>query len=336
MIRHRDKLAAGEPVTLYRAKSVVNSLLGSFGQNLKETRLTSFLGYLVALRPEAFRDLLGFEGTILGIELETSEDGGRTDIVINTMQGRCVIEAKLGGVDSREQIHGYEGRWRIILSSLPDQAIRCKGRRIRYVSWQTLADTLLALGRRYGQPLKALSNELVRYLEEHRMIRHASVEIYAREINNENTLTLFLHARLYTCLFERGSQLPKAMYFAPHFGGRIANEHPGICQGVSYIARIETVEVVDSWEKLKLELVRLRGRRWFEQHSKLLEGWSPKDKSSLKQEWRKDKQERSILLLGEPRLVFNPPIKKESLQKGKGWLSRRVFSFDEFFEAWSK
>jgi hypothetical protein len=39
------------------------------------------------------------------------------------------------------------------------------------------------------------------------------------------------------------------------------------------------------------------------------------------------------LLLGEPRLVFNPSIRKERLQKGKGWLSRRFFSFDELFAA---
>jgi len=43
---------------------------------------------------------------------------------------------------------------------------------------------------------------------------------------------------------------------------------------------------------------------------------------------------RSFLFLDEPRLVFNPPIKKEKLQEGKGWLSKRVFSFDAFFEAW--
>jgi len=43
---------------------------------------------------------------------------------------------------------------------------------------------------------------------------------------------------------------------------------------------------------------------------------------------------RTFLFLDEPRLVFNPSIKKEKLQKGKGWLSKRVFSFDTFFEAW--
>jgi len=42
------------------------------------------------------------------------------------------------------------------------------------------------------------------------------------------------------------------------------------------------------------------------------------------------------LLLGAPRLVFNPPVKKGNLQKGTGWLSRRFFSFDELFAAWGK
>jgi hypothetical protein len=41
----------------------------------------------------------------------------------------------------------------------------------------------------------------------------------------------------------------------------------------------------------------------------------------------------NLLLLGESRLVFNPPVWKENLQSGKGFLSRRFFSFDELLEA---
>ena len=41
-----------------------------------------------------------------------------------------------------------------------------------------------------------------------------------------------------------------------------------------------------------------------------------------------------FLFLSKPRLVFNPPVLKDNLQKGKGWLSKRTFSFDELFEAW--
>jgi len=38
--------------------------------------------------------------------------------------------------------------------------------------------------------------------------------------------------------------------------------------------------------------------------------------------------------MGKPRLVFAPPIKKECLVAGTGFLSKRFFSFDELFAAW--
>lgn len=324
-----------EQVCLYRGGSTVTTLLGAFGRQVKETRLTAYLGFLIAQRLEAFRELLGFDGQPNSVELETTEDGGRTDIVIETSKGRCVVEAKIGATDSSLQASRYAGRWHVILSALPDQVVRGKGRSVRYVSWQVLAKALRSVGNRSGQPFKGYCLELVRHLEEHGMIRTEPVEIYAREINNENTLKLFLHARLYTCLFERGSRLAESMYFAPHFGARIANDHPGICQGISFIAKLENVEVVDSWDNLRATLERARGRRWYRQNKVLLEGWRPTANSSLREEWRKDKKVRSILFLGEPRLVFNPPIKKDNLQKGKGWLSKRFFSFDELFKAWS-
>jgi hypothetical protein len=50
--------------------------------------------------------------------------------------------------------------------------------------------------------------------------------------------------------------------------------------------------------------------------------------------WEKNYR-RNFLFLGEPRLVFNPAVKKEQLQKGKGWLSKRYLTFDELFRAWS-
>ena len=49
-------------------------------------------------------------------------------------------------------------------------------------------------------------------------------------------------------------------------------------------------------------------------------------------DWRKTT--RSILFLSTPRLVFNPPVLKEKLVKGSGFLNQRFFSFDRLFEAW--
>ena len=69
-----------------------------------------------------------------------------------------------------------------------------------------------------------------------------------------------------------------------------------------------------------------RGKQWWNSYHEIMQ--------SLRREWTPWNIQHSFLLLGEPRLVFNPPIRKENLQSGKGWLSRRFFSFDELFAAW--
>ncbi len=153
-----------------------------------------------------------------------------------------------------------------------------------------------------------------------------SVEIYAREINNEETLALFLKARMYGCHYEKRSRLADALYFAPHFGQRIARNHPGVQVGISYIAGIERIEVVDTWSDFLQTVREVRGKQWLNGHIRLLQ---PLRRGK---DWRDTK--RSFLFLSAPRLVFNPPVLKDSLQKGKGWLSKRTFSFDKLFDAW--
>jgi hypothetical protein len=41
-------------------------------------------------------------------------------------------------------------------------------------------------------------------------------------------------------------------------------------------------------------------------------------------------------LLGQPRLVFNPPIGKKYLQPGSGFLIKHFFFFDDLFKAWQR
>jgi hypothetical protein len=158
------------------------------------------------------------------------------------------------------------------------------------------------------------------------MIRNRqSVEVYAREIGKHSTLRLFLEARLYACRYEQTSRLPEALYFAPHFGQDAARVYPGIRVGISHIARIETVEVVDSWDALERLVIELRQRKWLVHHRALLKENCARWPKAVK---------HSVLLLGAPRLVFNPPVRKETLQKGRGWLSKKFLSFDELFMAW--
>ena len=154
-----------------------------------------------------------------------------------------------------------------------------------------------------------------------------SVEIYAREINEPATLALFLKAQMYGCWYEEGSRLPEAHYFAPHFGQAISDLQPGVHVGISYIARIERVEVIETWNDLAEAVREVRSKHWWNSHQEEIK--------PLRTEWDWGKRKkRSFLFLDSPRLVFNPPVLKERLQKGKGWLSKRFLSFDELFKAW--
>ena len=83
--------------------------------------------------------------------------------------------------------------------------------------------------------------------------------------------------------------------------------------------------MVETFEELGDVAAVVRGGHWYRAHKQLIapvESWGWKD------------ARRSFLFLGTPRLVFNPPVKKEKLQKGKGWLSKRFLSFDTLFDAW--
>lgn len=95
-----------------------------------------------------------------------------------------------------------------------------------------------------------LSADLVAYLEEHNVTQtRDSVEIYAREINEPITLESFLKAQVYGCDYKAGSRIAEALYFAPHFGQSIADQHPGVTRGISYVARIGSVGYANSWKE---------------------------------------------------------------------------------------
>jgi hypothetical protein len=97
--------------------------------------------------------------------------------------------------------------------------------------------------------------------------------------------------------------------------------------GISYVAQIERVEVVETWKDFFAAVKSVHGKTWWNSHLSELK--------PLETEWNWDEgQKYSFLFLAKPRLVFNPPVNKDKLQSGKGWLSKRVFSYDELFRAW--
>ena len=327
-MRRTDKHLELEVVPLYRSGAMVSSLIGAFGHSLRETRLTAALGYVASLAPNEFNHLFGFVGDTQSVTLEAYQGQDRADIRIKTSRGVGVVEAKVGASNPLAQAFKYDANWRTLLTNYSPNKSQRSRRNIHYVKWAHVAEVIKRLRSKSNGALKFVCADLIRHMEEHNMIRKKeSVEIYAREINNEESLNLFLKARIYRCQYQASSRLPEALYFAPHFGRSIANDHPGVKRGISYIARIESVEVADSWGELLSVVRSVRGKTWLNSHIEFLEDSLGK--------WRKNKGEkRSILFLGKPRLVFNPPVKKDHLQTGKGWLSKRTFSFDELFEGW--
>jgi len=325
-----NKPVDSERIELLRGGSVISSLAGAFGGAIRETRLTALLGYLIALDSSPFLDAFGFTGKVGNIKLEHRHGNDRSDILIQTTHGLGVIEAKIGAYDPYEQSKKYPARWTVLLTQFQPSGSQRKMRTARYLRWQDLTDLLVRLSRSRNPEISFISSDLLKYLEAHRMInQRRSVEVYAREINEPITLDLFLKARMYGCYYEANSQLSEALYFAPHFGQSIARMYGGVRAGISYVARIEQIEVADTWQDFFSAVKRVRGKTWWNTYKEVIEplhtvpnwDWSGERKSSF-------------LFLAKPRLVFNPPVNKERLQKGKGWLSKRVFSFDELFQGW--
>lgn len=321
----RDKAPQEEPIELLRAGTVVSSYLGSFGRAVRETRLTASLGYLMSLQPAPFLALFRIPGTATSLRLENRHGEDRSDIFIETSAGTVVIEAKVGSKNPLVQARKYGAKWTILLTHYRSVS-KAKGR-IRYVTWDELAEVIRTLKKSKNIKVRVYSEDLLKHLEETGMItREQAPEIYAREINEPDTLTLFIKGQMYGCWYEEGSRLPEARYFAPHFGKSIAKSHPGVNVGISYVASIENIEIVQKWADVRQAVIGTRGKAWWNSHKEMVGRIRRWDWSGKKQ--------RSILFLAPPRLVFNPPVQKEALQKGKGWLSKRFLSFDELFKAW--
>lgn len=327
MLKKHDKVEL-EQIELLRGGSVVSSLTGSFGRAIKETRLTAILAYLMALEPMPFLERFGFQGSASSISIESNEEEGRSDIRVETTKGIGIIEAKVGGQNPYKQSTKYKANWRILLTQYTPSEKEKYLTKVRYISWFDIGNLLTSLSKSLNLKVKFVSRDLLDYLETHKMIKTKKpVEIYAREINEPVSLKLFLKARLYGEPYKKNSRLTQALYFAPHFAKNIRRDYPGVHRGISYIAKIERIELVDSWNNLRHLIQRYRGKIWLKQNKFFID---PLYKSW---DWGKDKK-RYFLFLGEPYLVFNPPVQKEYLQKGSGWLSKRFLSFDELFCAW--
>lgn len=230
-----------EEIDLLRGGSVVSSLTGAFGGSLRETRLTALLGYLIALNPAPYLKLFGFPGAARSVTLENRHEEGRSDILIETAEGPCIVEAKVDATDAFRQSRKYGARKTALLSHHRPSAEQRRHRNLVYTHWEDLQRLLEVEARSANPAVRFVSKDLIQYLEEHHMTRpKESVEVYARELNEPTTLTLFLHAQMYGCWYESGSNLPKALYFV---GEHLKVYHLGTGQSVPPHGRSEAIWV---------------------------------------------------------------------------------------------
>jgi hypothetical protein len=316
-------------VELLRGGSVVSSFAGAFGSSLRETRLTAILGYLIALKPKVFCDEFGITGTIESVRLETRHDQDRSDILIKSTNGLAVIEAKTGLTDPFTQAMRYPAKWRVLLTQYSPAPNQKGVRRVFYRRWQAIADLIRKHPKEFasGQE-RFVSRDLIKYLEEHNMIpNEQQFEIYVRDINENESADVFLKGHLYCDYYKASSKIARARYFAPYFGRNVSFSHPGLQEGVSYVAKILLLRKIETFGDVARVARDARRETDFCGESdqiKKIKSWF---------NWKQN-QAYNLFFLSRPRLAFNPTIKKKFIQKGTGWQVRHFYSFDEFYRAW--
>jgi hypothetical protein len=323
-----ENIQQNDQVELLRGGTVVSSFAGAFGSSLRETRLTAILGYLIALKPKSFCDEFGITGTIESIWLEPHDEQGRPDIRIKSTHGLAVIEAKVSAADPFKQVRRYSAKWRILLTQYLPTPSQKKPGRVDYWTWRGVVDLIRRHTTEFARGKERfVSQDLIKHLEEHNMITSKEpVEIYARDINENESADLFLKGHLYCRDYMANSIMAEASYFAPYFGQAVSASHPGVQVGFSYIAEIVSRPKVETFADAKAV--------WREVNKEETSFSGEWDKLKIIQNWGW-KSPRILLFLSAPRLAFNPPIKKKYIQKTQWSLQRTSYSFDEFYRAWS-
>lgn len=318
---------------ILRSQNSSNDLLSSFGLNIKETRLTGFLAYLLSLDIHELNHYIGIDSPIVNIYIEKSLDTQRCDIIINTIRKHVIIEAKINNINPEKQLlqqaaeYKKEFSGKLELVSLTRNVKSFTGDKIKSKSWKEIYNCLKVI--KYGtSKQKVLCEEFMKHLVNTGLVTSKEKDVYARDVNKEPYLSLFLKGHVYFCKYNEN--IYKCSYFAPYFGNQISVISPGVKEGMSYIAKIYAHLEINNYNELKQAIIN-------HVKEKKLKSSIPNLEEKLK-EIKNDPQynetePHTLLLLNKPRLLFNPPIEKKSLQKGSGWLSKNYYEFDELFES---
>ncbi|MDZ7821578.1 MAG: hypothetical protein U5N26_07060 [Candidatus Marinimicrobia bacterium] len=309
-----------------------NDLLSCFGSKAKETRLTSFLAYLISLDIKEINEYFNID-SIQNIIIEKKLETQRCDIIVKSIRKLIIIEAKINNKNTQDQIERQyqefkkQYRGKIDLISLTKNTISIESKVISSKSWKGLYNQLKNAKYKNNKQ-KILSEEFMNHLENSGIVTKREKQVYARDVNKEPYLSLFLKTHVYLCNYNEN--IHKCSYFAPYFGAKISYISPGVDMGLSYIAKIYSHIQITEQKELELAIKKHIKNQKLRNYNRDIE---EKFKMIIEDHNNKKVKAFTLLLLEKPRKLFNPSIKKSNLQEGHGWLSKQYYEFDEIFEA---
>jgi hypothetical protein len=319
-----------------RSQNPRNDVLSSFSNSPKETRITSYLGYLLSLDINAIINYFGIQHAIQNVLLERTLSTQRCDIIVQTIKVDYIIEAKINNQNPESQVllqaqeyqNHYPGRNVKMLIITPDR-ITVKDSRVTAFSWKKLSSCIRNNMPKALKP-KILCEEFMNHLENTGIVPRTNIkEVYARDVNREPQSSLFIKGNVYYCNYNEN--ISQCNYFAPYFGRKISEILPGVREGLYYVSFIYDHIGIYSYEDLVKEIkIHVRKRKLKKQFPNLDECLRDIRKTDEKYDETKPLM---LLLLNKPHLVFNPAIPKGNLQKGSGWLSKNYYSFEELFSS---
>jgi len=338
-----NSLKSDGAVPLWRGSESISNFFSALG-DLRETRLTAALAYLIANCPSVFAPLfINRPSSIERVQIEESADSRRYDIVIRSPNKIVVIEAKVGYEQSPSQVARYirglikdESQKEITLCLLDrgGDNLQTEVREIRqkfpkckvvFKTWSEVAKVIekACLSKRLWNGYAGVINiarEIGDFLKENRMAATQAKEVYIRQLSGDS-LDLFFRHHLYKCQAKFARSALQHLYFAPLFTAKAPKDFAErsmlpIERGLTYIARIEQGRVLKRNEVV--EYLKTIGH--------------PKAKEAAKEACRQYKaKELLILKLGEPFQLFQSPISTRRLGV-KGMLAQKTMTFEELLE----
>lgn len=233
-------------IPLRRGSEVVSSFFSALG-NLRETRLTAALGYLIAKAPSTFSSLfLGQTGKVEEVSIEQSEQSSRYDLVIRTPKKLVVVEAKIGYLQAPAQVKRYiqklmkmEPNKKVTLFLLDKGSAPLQGEindlkrqfpmcLVKQKTWSEIERVVergcksKRLQREFPEVM-AIGAELVNHLREKQMAQTQIKEVYIRQLSGPS-LEMFFRHHIYACQSKFGKNALQHIYFAPLFTAKAPSD----------------------------------------------------------------------------------------------------------------